>query len=181
MEYWTSDTHPLRIDVLETDLFSGKIGMSICPGKQGQGNHCYWNRNLTKDLMVVKKWNASLFVTLMEPFELEKYKIKDIGIEVTNMGIKWLHLPIIDGYIPDIKFKPKWCEYVEEIKSNLDNSKNIFIHCLGGLGRTGLISAIILQEYNISPIQSIKLVRLARENTIETNIQEEYVLNNKKC
>ena len=44
----TSDTHPLRI--AEIELYSCKIGLSLCPGKiQFGAMSGNWERDLTKD------------------------------------------------------------------------------------------------------------------------------------
>ncbi|MBK7462828.1 MAG: dual specificity protein phosphatase family protein [Betaproteobacteria bacterium] len=54
--------------------------------------------------------------------------------------------------------------------------KNVFIHCKGGLGRTGTISACLLIESGMKHLEAIDCVRKARQNTIETAAQEFFVL-----
>ena len=56
-------------------------------------------------------------------------------------------------------------------------SGKVVIFCKGGLGRTGLYAAILLQELGLSALASVELVRKVRPGTIETARQLEYVLN----
>jgi len=54
---------------------------------------------------------------------------------------------------------------------------NIVIHCKGGLGRTGLVTARLLIELGENTKLAVKKIRDARPGTIETKEQENYVLN----
>jgi ADP-ribosyl-[dinitrogen reductase] hydrolase len=50
------------------------------------------------------------------------------------------------------------------------------IHCLGGLGRTGTIAGRLLVELGSDPETAILQVRRARPGTIQSIMQECYVL-----
>ena len=50
-----------------------------------------------------------------------------------------------------------------------------FVHCRGGLGRAGMISARLLVESGVEPNAAIERVRAARPGAIETPQQEEWV------
>ena len=49
------------------------------------------------------------------------------------------------------------------------------MHCMGGLGRTGTIAARLLVEFGVDPEKAIREIRMARQGSIETRDQEEYV------
>jgi len=56
----------------------------------------------------------------------------------------------------------------------------VIVHCLGGLGRTGLLCACCLlllngYEPEINSQQAIKLIRTARKGTIQTYSQVRFV------
>ena len=55
-------------------------------------------------------------------------------------------------------------------------SGNIVIHCLGGLGRTGLVACKLLTEQGIPAASALEQVRAARPGAVETPEQEAYVL-----
>jgi protein-tyrosine phosphatase len=49
------------------------------------------------------------------------------------------------------------------------------MHCRGGLGRAGMISARLLVESGVEPTAAMERVRAARPGAIETPRQEEWV------
>jgi ADP-ribosyl-[dinitrogen reductase] hydrolase len=56
----TSQTHPLRIDVVNVPGAAGIIGLTLCPGK------CYpssysgrWERDLSADLLAIRDWGCA--------------------------------------------------------------------------------------------------------------------------
>ena len=51
----------------------------------------------------------------------------------------------------------------------------MLVHCKGGLGRAGLVSARLLVEAGHSPCEAIALVRSVRPGAIETAAQARYV------
>ena len=57
----------------------------------------------------------------------------------------------------------------------LDKVQNILVHCRGGLGRAGMISARLLVESGVEPQTAIERVRTARPGAIEKRQQEAWV------
>lgn len=67
-----SDTHPLRINGLRLPGLPGEIGMTFCPGKKSDSIYGgRWNRDLEKDISVIRAWGAAAVVTLLEDHEFE--------------------------------------------------------------------------------------------------------------
>lgn len=68
------------------------IELSLCPGKIDP-----WamtgpkQRDLEEVLSVIKNWGASLVVSLLEDFELEALKIKNLETTVNEFGMAWRH------------------------------------------------------------------------------------------
>jgi protein-tyrosine phosphatase len=52
----------------------------------------------------------------------------------------------------------------------------VLVHCRGGLGRAGTVSARLLVELGVPPVEAIRQVRRVRVGAIETAAQERYVL-----
>lgn len=68
-----------------------------------------------------------------------------------------IKFPIIDGGVPDNMEDFLFLLY--EVSSLLDKGHSIYIHCRGGHGRSGLVSACVLCVFrNYSPIQSLEIV-----------------------
>lgn len=171
----TSLTDPLRIDWIETGA-GGLIGMTFCPGKIGGSIHGLpWNRDLDLDLQVIQK-SASLLVTLMEDHEFSLLGVEDLGSRAKRLGLTWLHLPIRDMSVPDEAFMEVWPEKSRYLRSLLEKDQNAVIHCLGGLGRTGVVAVMLLADMGIPAAEALEMVRSARPRTVETREQEEFCL-----
>ncbi|WP_034345334.1 protein-tyrosine phosphatase family protein [Deinococcus misasensis] len=156
-----------------------RIHMTFAPGKKGNGawSGIVHNRDLGQDLTRLRDvYGTTHLITLMEDFELRQWHIPDLSAETRQHGLHHLHFPIVDGSIPDDV--PAFREFVQQLKELYQQGATFTIHCLGGLGRTGLLAAILLQElHGFEPAQSVKAVREARPGTIERDEQEVFVLN----
>ena len=168
---------PLRID---SPAGFPDLGMSLCPGKADP-----WartgpaRRDLREDLAAIKNWGAALIVTLMEDFELETLGVKDLGKAAMALGMEWRQWPVMDATplrLREDDAPGQWDDQIREFAARLDQGEKIFVHCRGGLGRTGTLAARILIEKGLAPAEAVALVRQARHGAIETPEQERYIL-----
>lgn len=172
----TSRTHPIRIDAVVAKPGWGLIGMSFCPGKkQRNGLSGSWSRDLYLDLTRISDWGASIIVSLIEPHEFTLLDVEALPDMVADLGMQWRHRPIPDRHPPQQQFMLTWPSLKGELIDELSSGKNIFIHCMGGLGRTGVVAAMLLIEAGYSAKQAISAVRTSRPHTIETTSQEDFV------
>ena len=65
----------------------------------------------------------------------------------------------------------------KDIDEKLSAGKNVLLHCVGGLGRSGLVAASYLKsKFDISSDEAISLVRQFRsERAVENRLQEDFV------
>lgn len=172
----TSVNSPLRIATFVPKGISGKIGITLCPGKkQAHSMSGSFDRDLGMDLDIIKTWGASAVVTLMEDSELVKYQVSEIRNEVEARGMQWYHLPIINGDIPDDEFEQSWKYSGLRLRQLLKNGQHVVIHCGGGLGRSGTIAARLGVELGMSPQLAITSVRTVRKGAIENSRQERFI------
>ncbi len=170
----TSDTSPLAIAELRIEASSACLGLTICPGKKDRW--AGWDRDLHKDLRAIRDWGASTVVTLIEDHEFRLLGIETLGAQVGRNAMEWVHLPIRDVDAPDIRFDSAWETQGPALHRRIDNGERILIHCRGGLGRTGLVAALILVERGADPHEAIERVREVRPHAVETRERERYVL-----
>jgi len=173
----TSQSHPLRIDAIELNS-GGMIGMTLCPGKKQK--YAYsgsWNRDLDTDLKVIRDWGAKALVCLIEEQEFTELGVIDLPEKTKSSGIAWHHLPIQDGSVPDSSFEEEWENVREHIHEIIYAGDKVVLHCKGGLGRTGLVAAMILVETRMDTDEAIRTVRFARQGAIETAQQVFYIKN----
>ena len=149
----------------------GKIGLSGYPGR----NRHLDPDSLDKDLDIIKD-SAGLLVTLIEDEEFRILHIEDIREKALERGLEWIHAPVEDFSVPDSLFMEKWPSYSAQITDLLKTNINVVIHCWGGFGRTGLVTAMVLTDLGYSPPEAIRMVRKARTGTIETDDQEKFCL-----
>lgn len=173
----TSINSPLRIDAINLDRSGGVIGMTLCPGKQGDSQFgAQWARDLKTDLEVIRQWGASTLVTVMESEELKMLGVGNLGEQATAAGLNWYPLPIVDGNVPDHRFNDVWPGVAGCLCSELQAGRKVAVHCRGGLGRTGMVACLLLTELGYMPGDALKQVRMARPGTVETAAQEAFVL-----
>lgn len=175
-KFRTSESHPLRIDWVQPKGAWGKIGMSFCPGKiQEYARTGAWQRNLHLDVRAIKESGAQMVVSLIELREFAELHVATLPAVVWSVGLEWIHLPIVDMCAPNSTWEDLWQSQGAQIVDMLSRGQPIFIHCKGGLGRTGTVAACLLIESGMCPGDAIKAVRAARRGTIETRDQEAFV------
>ena len=175
----TSVSHPLQIATFDLGLPRlGRVGITFCPGKYDpHGMSGAWNRDLALDLDAIHDWGAAAVVTLLEPEELTLLRVERIGEEVLRRKMSWFHLPIVDVSTPDDRFEREWDIASKQLYTILRKGSDVLVHCRGGLGRAGTVTARILIELGMEPETAIARVRAVRPGAIETRAQESYVLN----
>lgn len=170
----TSRTDPLRIDALS--VASGQVGLTICPGKRGASALGEpWARDLDADIAVIAAWRAQLVVTLMESDELAAHGVAQLGAAVTAAGLTWRHVPIADLSVPDERAMRCWRRISPGVHRQVAAGGRVLVHCLGGLGRSGLIATLILIERGVDPAAALEVVRAARPGAVETAAQERWL------
>ena len=178
----TSLAHPLRIDVVPALPAPGLIGITFCPGKRDA--HAMtgpWERDLAIDLKAIRDWGAGTLVTLIEEHEFGMLGVQALPSLAAEAGLDWHHLPIKDVNVPDARFEAGWKEVGPRIASILKRGERLVVHCRGGLGRAGMVSALLLVEQGVPPEEAIRRVRAARPGAIETREQEQYVLKSRRA
>lgn len=176
----TSETHPIRVDILQSDRFAGRIGMTFCPGKkQPDAMTGAWDRNLPLDLKTIAALGATRLVSVIEQHELDQLSVSDMGQCVQDAELVWHHLPVIDTCAPAQPFEQAWESQGAELRRALTQGELIVIHCKGGLGRTGTLAAQLLMEFGEEVNSAIEQVRKVRHGAIETSVQENYLQNYK--
>ena len=172
----TSTSNPLHVAELPVGTAGGRIGITFAPGKQQpDGLTAAHRRDLGADLDVIAAWNAAAVVTLVEPHELDSLGITLLGAEVQRRHMQWHHWPIRDYGVPDETFEAGWPARSAMLRSLLACGGRVLVHCKGGLGRAGTVSARLLVEGGTSPDDAIKAVRAVRPGVIETGPQEAWV------
>lgn len=174
----TSDTDPILVNFVEDSRlnFPGRIGLTFAPGKkQPHGQSGHWDRDLDKDLgRLREEFGADTLVSLIEEHEFERLRITALRERAAAAGIESLWFPIRDRSVP--ASADEFAALVDTIMSRLREGLTVVIHCMGGLGRSGLVAAACLvAATEVTPEEAVRAVRAARRGAVETPEQEEFV------
>ena len=167
-----------QVDVLLTGT-AGKIGLCACPGRKFQQlSGLSPDSDLKADLEAIRAFPAAVLITLMEGGELDwaAASLPQLRSAAEEAGLHHIHLPIVDGDIPDIQWERNWEFHGPRLHDELHGGGNIVFHCRGGRGRAGLAAARVLIELGAPPQEAMAKVRQARPGAIETKVQEAYLL-----
>lgn len=172
----TSASDPIPLGLIDGKRFGlpGRFGMTYAPGKQGERLHGgAWRRDIEQDLSRLKGLGVDTMACLVEPFELDMLGIPDLPAKVAQHGMAFLTFPIVDHALPaDIE---AFHAFVVGLCERVTNGETVVVHCRGGRGRTGLVTACCLVNLGVPGAEAIAMVRKARPETIETGEQEAYV------
>ncbi|HNF28407.1 MAG TPA: dual specificity protein phosphatase family protein, partial [Leptospiraceae bacterium] len=81
--------------------------------------------------------------------------------------------PILDQAVPTMESALPVLEWMEKVLSD----GNLLIHCVGGLGRSGLMAgAYLIHHYKFSWKRAFETVRSCRSRrAIESRVQEDFL------
>jgi protein-tyrosine phosphatase/nicotinamidase-related amidase len=163
----------LRIDFISDEknriAANGKIGLTILPGRLDR------KRKLSEDLSVIRENGIKNVVCLLTENEFSDYGVPALKSEYRKNGFDVYYYKILDqaaGTASEMMSAIDW------VKAKTDAGENVLVHCVGGLGRSGMLAACFHKKYSGLPAQeAIDLVRKCRgQRAIETEVQEDFVL-----
>ena len=170
LDYSCIDTKQIlnRIYKSPDNTIFGDLYISSCPGI---------GRDLATDIKTIQDLNIVIVLSLLEEHELSHLGAKSLLKELSVKNIQWMRFEIENFGVPKFSQYALLNQNINTVSNDIINGKNILIHCMAGLGRTGMIAALILIKLGIDINQSIKLIRNIRPGSIETEEQEKFVRN----
>lgn len=174
----TSETHPIRVDVVPTPGLPGQLGLTFAPGKHGSSavSRVQWARDLDTDLRDLRERpGTDVLVPLMRSREYDLLRIPGLIQRAERHGMVVRAFEIDDVSVPDPDFADGFRTLIATLVDDLRQGRGVTVHCRGGLGRSGLVAACMLVHDGEEPARAIARVREHRHGAIETRAQERYV------
>jgi protein tyrosine/serine phosphatase len=128
--------------------------------------------------------NINFFINLTEPDEygLKPYEIlfDKVQADITET-VMYTNFPIPDMETPSVS---QMVKILDTIDNALTEDRNIYMHCYGGIGRTGTVVGCYYVRHGLEPQQALDRIAELRKNTPdgwrsspETSEQRRMVLN----
>ncbi len=150
-------------------ITGGQLWISHYPGKAGIKDRLF---QAEIDLLELKKKKIDIVVSLLEKEELEALQISALFDLIKKHQFTHYYFPIKDKSVP--KNKVELNRLLNELCTELHKHKKILLHCNAGLGRCGLIAALVCKRLGISE-SPISYIRKHRPGSIETKEQEKMI------
>ena len=160
----------LRVDWLDNELIpKGNIGLTILPGRKD------YSRSVDEDLKQLKKYGVNTIIPLITDDEFGHFGVSELLEKYEEYGFTVHRLPIMDQLVSS---EDEMIDMVNYLDDAVEKDKKVLLHCVGGLGRSGLVAASYLKYKGLNSGEAIKAVRKVRgPRTVESKIQEEFVEN----
>ncbi len=122
----------------------------------------------------LKENNVSMVIILAEEHEYIEQTGEDLKSFYIEEGLSVLHLPIVDFSIPN---RADLDTVMDETMDYILNGKNIAVHCLAGIGRTGIFMAIMARRvFGFDGKEAILWVRQFIPDAVSNTAQIRFVI-----
>ena len=160
----------LRVDWIEdATIPSNTIGLTILPGRKD------YSRSVDEDLKQLQQYEITTVIPLITDDELGHFGVSDLLTKYKEYGFKVNRLPIMDQLVSSAAEMKDLVNYLDNA---VQNNEKVLLHCVGGLGRSGLVAASYLKYKGLTANEAISAVRKVRgPRAVESQIQEEFVKN----
>lgn len=157
---------PFKIDEI-TLTGGGRIGICRLPGRSG---------DLAGDVAIIAAYRPAVVVSMTEAAEMAAKGAADLGPQLAAAGIRHACFPIRDYGAPALD-DPRWPVIAPSMHALLDRGGTLLLHCLGGLGRSGMVAMRLLVERGMNAEDALHHVRAARPGAVETEAQAAWASN----
>ncbi len=145
----------------------GWLGLTLQPGRRDRG------RDLPTDLAALRAEGAQVLIALLTRPELEAVGVPDYLTAAEAAGFQVIHAPMPDQGVPAAAEAQA---LLTRIEAALCGGAGVVVHCLGGLGRSGLVAACLLRARGVPAADALAQVRAARDpRAIESPAQVAFV------
>lgn len=113
-------------------------------------------------------------INLMEPHELNQEGVPfasyeeqvRLASEALGLNVTIDRMPIKDGGVPS---RPDMANILDAIDRSMERSMPVYVHCLGGRGRTGTVVGCFLARHGFSSGYGVvRLIQEIRRHTVDS-------------
>lgn len=145
--------------IAELAVGGGVLGIGPMPGRGG---------NYLRDLAEVLAWGPALALTMTTGEELATKGAEGLSGDLSGAGVEWRHLPIADYDVPSGETLAAWPEASARAREVLAAGGRVWVHCMGGCGRSGTAVLRLMVEAGEDPNAALARLRRVRPCAVET-------------
>ncbi len=165
IEHRLSRSGPLRVDWLSPAM--PNLGITLLPGRRDYG------RVLATDIAVLKSAGITHLLSLVTLDELAARGVEALSQSVMAAGITHRQDTLLDQRATTPQ---QMNEIAHWLDAALAQGGKVVVHCVAGLGRSGMVAASYLTRGKLDADAALKLVRERRSpRAVETAVQEAFV------
>lgn len=158
----------------------GTLRITFAPGKHGPAelSSAIHERDLNLDLLSLLELKTDVLAGFTEADEMEKLSVPlpDLRANVERLGMTYMHHALADMSAPHgEKESQAALEFARQLAVRVRQGETVTVYCRGGLGRSGMMVAVVLTLLGESADLAIKAVRAARKGAIQTAAQAAFV------
>ena len=156
---------PLRVDWLAPAL--PNLGITLMPGRRD------YERDLATDLATLKSGGVTHLLSLATPDELAAHGVESLATAAGAAGLAHRQEALLDQRATTPELMNDIARWLD---AALEQNGKVAVHCVAGLGRSGMVAASYLTRKGMSADAAIQLVRERRSpRAVETAAQEAFV------
>jgi len=130
------------------------------PGRLGIAPRPRGGDWLGDELRSWREAGVDVVVSLLTPQEEAELDLDDEEARSRYSGLEFLRLPIPDRSVPESRFEV--ADLVTRLEEALAAGKDVAVHCRQGIGRSGLVAALMLVAAGRGPDDAFHAVGIAR-------------------
>ena len=148
--------------------FPGRIFRSAMPFGPFDHLNQIWSK--------YQEYEVDVVAVLVEPAEYLTHAQRDLPAFYRGEGLEVIHLPIPDHHRP--RDMHAFQRALDDVSDLAHKGKNVAVHCLAGIGRTGTFLACLAQRMmGLDGREALQWVRESIPGAVENEGQERFVIN----
>ena len=130
---------------------------------------------LEDDIRTYKEYGLDLIVSLLTPTENVRLELTEEAQLCQKHNLRFLGFPIEDHSAPESRADT--FKLASKILDAVTRGENVALHCWGGVGRSGMITACVLVSSGVEPSGALQRVSTARGASVpDTPEQRQWVI-----
>jgi protein-tyrosine phosphatase len=124
---------------------------------------------LPVELSALRDAGFDILVSALTAHDQEELHLNDEAALAASAGLSFVAFPIRDFGVPD---RDALVDLARSIGYHLRRGRSVVVHCMGGVGRSGLIASAVLIDLGASAEEAIEAVSRSRGRRVpETRAQ----------